>query len=255
MTGPRPVVLVTGASAGFGSAIVGRFVADGARVIAAARRADRLAALVDELGADVHPLELDVRDRDAVDAAVAALPEGLADIDILVNNAGVARGLEPLVDNSPEDWEEMIDTNCKGILHCARAVLPRMIARGQGHVVNIGSIAGSYPYPGGAVYGASKAFVHQLTLSLRSDLHGVGVRVSCIEPGLSGGTEFSNVRFHGDDERAASVYAGTEPLQPDDVAEAVHWVTSLPAHVNVNTVELMPTVQSAGALAVHRESS
>ena len=252
MTGPRPVVLVTGASAGFGSAIVRRFVADGATVIAAARRADRLAALVDELGGAVHPVELDVRSRAAVDAAVAALPADLADVDILVNNAGVARGLEPLAENEPDDLDEMIDTNCKGIVHCARAVLPGMVARGRGHVVNLGSIAGTYPYPGGAVYGATKAFVHQVTLSLRSDLHGTGVRVSCIEPGMSGGTEFTNVRFHGDDERAAAVYAGTEPLQPDDIAEAVHWVTSLPAHVNVNTIELMPTVQSPAPLAIHR---
>jgi 3-hydroxy acid dehydrogenase/malonic semialdehyde reductase len=149
----------------------------------------------------------------------------------------------------------MIDTNCKGLVYMTRALLPGMVERGRGHVINIGSVAGSYPYPGGNVYGATKAFVHQLSLNLRSDLHGTGVRVTSVEPGMAGGTEFSTVRFGGDDERARAVYAGTQPLAPDDVADAVHWVASLPPHVNVNVLELMATVQSFGPFQIHRRPS
>ncbi len=149
----------------------------------------------------------------------------------------------------------MIDTNCKGLVYCTRAVLPGMVARGRGHVINMGSVAGTYPYPGGNVYGGTKAFVHQFSLNLRSDLHGTGVRVTCVEPGLAGGTEFSLVRFRGDEDKAGSVYAGTQPLTPDDIAETVHWVTSLPAHVNVNAIELMPVGQSLAPFQVYRESS
>ncbi|MCF6525750.1 SDR family NAD(P)-dependent oxidoreductase [Streptomyces sp. JJ36] len=245
-------VLVTGASAGFGAAITRRFVAEGARVVATARRGDRLAALAAELGPAVHPVELDVRDREAVAAAVAALPEEFAAVDVLVNNAGLAKGLEPAHRAEAGDWRQMLDTNCAGLLHCTHALLPGMVDRGRGHVVNLGSIAATYPYPGGNVYGATKAFVRQFSLNLRSDLHGTGVRVTCVEPGLVGGTEFSAVRFGGDEERAAAVYGGTRPLDPEDIAETVYWAASLPPHVNVNTVELMPTVQSTGPLRVHR---
>ena len=246
------VVLVTGASAGFGAQIVRTFVAQGDRVVAAARRLERVESLAAELGEAVLPLRLDVRDRAAVEAAVAGLPEGFAQIDVLVNNAGLALGMEPAHEADPEAWQQMIDTNCAGLVLVTRAVLPGMVARGRGHVVNIGSTAATYPYPGGNVYGATKAFVHQLSANLRTDLHGTGVRVTCVEPGLVGGTEFSTVRFGGDADRAAAVYAGADALTPEDVAEAVRWAVDQPARVNVNLVELMPVSQSAGPLRVHR---
>lgn len=253
MTGMEDTtVFVTGASAGFGAAITRRFAAGGARVVAAARRMDRVTALAGELGPAVLPLELDVREEDAVARAVDSLPAAFAEIGVLVNNAGLAKGLEPAQEAHLADWQQMLDTNCAGLLHCTRAVLPGMVARGRGHVVNLGSVAGTYPYPGGNVYGATKAFVHQFSLNLRSDLHGTGVRVTCVEPGLAGGTEFSTVRFGGDAERANAVYEGTRALEPEDIAETVYWTASLPLHMNVNTVELMPTVQSSGPLRVHR---
>jgi 3-hydroxy acid dehydrogenase/malonic semialdehyde reductase len=248
-------VFVTGASAGFGEAIARRFAADGARVIVSARRSDRIAELAKELGSDVLPLTLDVRDRAAVADAVSGLPPGFAAIDVLVNNAGLALGLEPAYGASLDDWDAMIDTNCKGLAYCTRAVLPGMVERGDGHVINLGSIAGTYPYPGGNVYGATKAFVHQFSLDLRSDLQGTGVRVTSVEPGLSGGTEFSVVRFGGDRAKAGQVYEGVHPLEAGDVAEAVHWAASLPSHVNINVIEMMPVAQSFGPLAVAREGS
>jgi 3-hydroxy acid dehydrogenase / malonic semialdehyde reductase len=245
-------VFVTGASSGFGAAIARRFAADGARVVASARRADRLEELAGELGDRVLALQLDVRDRAAVTRVVQELPPEFAQVDVLVNNAGLALGLDPAQEADLDDWDRMIDTNCRGLAYCTRALLPSMVSRGAGHVINIGSIAATYPYPGGNVYGATKAFVRQLSLNLRADLHGTGVRVTCVEPGLVGGTEFSLVRFEGDSERAGSVYAGAQPLTADDVAEAVHWAASLPAHVNVNTIELMPVGQAFGALPVDR---
>ncbi len=246
-------VFVTGASAGFGEAIARRFAADGARVIISARRSDRIAELAEELGSDVLPLTLDVRDRAAVAGAVSELPPEFGAIDVLVNNAGLALGLEPAYEASLDDWDAMIDTNCKGLAYCARAVLPGMVQRGHGHVINLGSIAGTYPYPGGNVYGATKAFVHQFSLDLRSDLQGTGVRVTSVEPGLSGGTEFSVVRFGGDRGKAGQVYEGVHPLEAGDVAEAVHWAASLPSHVNINVIEMMPVAQSFGPLAVARD--
>ncbi|MFO7193835.1 SDR family oxidoreductase [Thermocrispum agreste] len=246
-------VFVTGASAGFGAEMVRRWAARGDRVIAAARRRERVQALADELGPSVLPLELDVRDRVQVNHAIETLPEEFATIDVLVNNAGLAKGMEPAHEADLDGWQQMIDTNCAGLVYCTRAVLPGMVARGSGHVINIGSIAGTYPYPGSNVYGATKAFVRQFSLNLRSDLHGTGVRVTCIEPGLSGNTEFSNVRLQ-DDEKAAAVYEGTEPLTPEDVAEAAIWAASQPPHVNINVIELMPVVQSFAGLAVHRKS-
>jgi len=247
-------IFVTGASAGFGAALVRRFAAKGARVVATARRKDKLAALASELGDAVLPLALDVQDRAAVERAIATLPSAFAEIDCVVNNAGLALGLEPAARADLANWDRMIDTNCKGVVYVTRAVLPGMVARGRGHVVNIGSTAGSYPYPGGNVYGATKAFVHQFSLNLRADLHGTGVRVTCIEPGLCGGTEFSEVRFAGDKAKAEAVYAGVQPLTAEDIAEAVDWVTSQPSHVNVNTIELMPVAQSFAPLQIHRRS-
>ena len=250
-TKPR-TAFVTGASNGFGAAIVRRFAAEGVRVVALARRQDRLAGLAAELGDSVLPVRLDVRDRAAVQDVVAALPAEFAEIDVLVNNAGLAKGLNPAQEADLDDWEEMIDTNCKGLVYCTRTILPGMVERHRGHVVNLGSVAGTYPYPGGNVYGATKAFVHQFSLNLRSDLHGTGVRVTSVEPGLSGETEFSTVRFGGDQGKADAVYAGTQPLVPADIAEAVYWVVSKPAHVNINTIEMMPVTQSFAPFQVHR---
>ena len=251
-TKPR-TVFVTGASTGFGAAIARRFAGEGARVVASARRADKLADLASELGSWVHALELDVRDRAAVERAVSELPAEFAEIDILVNNAGLALGLGPAQLADLDDWDQMIDTNCKGLAYCTHAVLPGMVRRGSGHIINMGSIAATYPYPGGNVYGGTKAFVRQFTLNLRSDLHGTGVRASCIEPGMVGGTEFSVVRFGGDQQKADAVYQGMEALTADDIAEAVYWAASLPPHVNVNTIELMPVAQSFAPFQVYRQ--
>ena len=252
-TKPR-TVFVTGASSGFGAAVARRFAADGARVVAAARRVDRVKALAAELGPQVLPLTLDVTDRAAVAEAVAGLPEEFSAVDVLVNNAGLALGLNPAQDADLDDWDQMIDTNCKGLVYCTRAILPGMVARGAGHVINLGSVAGSYPYPGGNVYGGTKAFVHQFSLNLRSDLHGTGVRVTSVEPGMAD-TEFSLTRFSGDQAKADAVYAGMQPLTPDDVAESIHWAATLPAHVNVNTIELMATAQSFAPFQVARDNA
>jgi 3-hydroxy acid dehydrogenase / malonic semialdehyde reductase len=247
------IVLVTGATSGFGMAIARRFAAEGHRIVAAGRREDRLDGLRDELGAErVLALPLDVRDRAAVERAIAELPPELAAVDLLVNNAGLALGLEPAQRASLDDWENMVDTNIKGLMTVTRAVLPGMVARDRGHVVNIGSTAGSWPYPGANVYGASKAFVRQFSLNLRADLLGTKVRVTAVEPGMVGGTEFSTVRFAGDEARAAEVYARTEPLTAEDVADAVHWAATRPPRVNINVIELMPVTQSFAGLAVSR---
>ncbi|WP_043340229.1 SDR family NAD(P)-dependent oxidoreductase [Belnapia moabensis] len=247
------IVLVTGATAGFGLAIARRFAADGARIIAAGRRQERLDTLAAELPGQVLPLALDVADRAAVEAAIAGLPAEWAAIDLLVNNAGLARGLAPAQEASLDDWEAMLDTNVKGVMYVTHAVLPGMVKRNAGHILNIGSTAAEWPYPGGNVYGATKAFVRQFSYNLRADLHGTKVRVTDIEPGLVGGTEFSTVRFGGDAEKAAGVYAGTDPLTPEDIADIVHWVATRPARVNVNLLQVMPVVQSFGPLRVHKE--
>jgi 3-hydroxy acid dehydrogenase/malonic semialdehyde reductase len=248
------IVLVTGATSGFGVAIARRFAAGGHRIIATGRRTERLAALAAELGGAVAlTLPLDVRDRAAVERAIAGLPPELAAIDLLVNNAGLARGLEPAQRADLDDWEEMVDTNVKGLMTMTRAVLPGMVARDRGHVVNLGSIAAHWPYPGANVYGATKAFVHQFSLNLRADLLGTKVRVTVVDPGMVGGTEFSSIRFHGDDTRAAKVYEGAEPLLPEDVAETIHWIATLPPRVNINAIELMPVGQAFAGLSVSRK--
>lgn len=249
------IVLVTGATAGFGTAIARRYLKEGHKVIAVGRRAERLEALRAEFpGTSLHIGSLDVRDAAAVEAFVAALPADFAAVDVLVNNAGLALGLEPAQRASLADWEQMVDTNVKGLMYMTHALLPGMAQRNRGHVVNLGSVAGHYPYPGGNVYGATKAFVRQFSLNLRADLAGTGVRVTDIAPGLCGGTEFSNVRFHGDAGKAAGVYANTEWLSADDIAESVYWCTTLPAHVNINFIELMPTSQGPGPLNVVRKA-
>lgn len=246
-------VLVTGASAGFGAAFSRRFVRDGHRVIAAARRTDRLHALRDELGEALLPLALDVSDPAATVALPDALPEGWREVDVLVNNAGLALGLGPAQEADLQDWETMLATNVAGLMRLTRALLPGMVARDRGTIVNISSVAGSYPYPGGNVYGATKAFVTQFTLNLKADLAGTNVRATSIEPGLVGGSEFSRVRFGGDTAKADAVYAGTQPLTPEDIAEAVAWVVGLPPHMNVNRMELMPTCQGPGPFVIKRE--
>ncbi len=246
------IVFVTGASAGFGAAIARSFVQGGHRVVASARRIDKLRALADELGAALLPLELDVRDRAAVAAVPAALPADFAAVDVLVNNAGLALGMEPAQHASLDDWQTMIDTNCTGLVQMTHALLPGMVERNRGHVINLGSIAGNWPYAGGNVYGATKAFVRQFSLNLRADVTGTAIRVTDVEPGLCSGTEFSSVRFHGDVERAAKVYADVQPLTPADIADAVYWIATRPAHVNINTIELMPVAQSFAGLSVHR---
>jgi 3-hydroxy acid dehydrogenase/malonic semialdehyde reductase len=254
MTSTQPrTVFVTGASSGFGAAVARRFAASGARVVAAARRAERLTDLAAELGSLVLPVTLDVRDRGAVAEVVAGLPAEFAEIDVLVNNAGLALGQDPAQSADLDDWDRMIDTNCKGLVYCTRAILPGMVARRRGHVISLGSVAGTYPYPGGNVYGGTKAFVHQFSISLRSDVHGTGVRVTCVEPGMAD-TEFSTVRFHGDKTRAGSVYTGMQPMTADDIAESIYWAATMPAHVNVNVIELMATAQSFAAYQVARTS-
>jgi len=224
-------------------------------LVLAARRKAPLVGLRDELSAktDVHTLQLDVRDRQAVEEAVASLPDEFREIDLLLNNAGLALGLEPAHQVNLEDWETMIDTNIKGLTYCTRFLLPGMVERDRGHIINIGSTAGSWPYPGGNVYGGTKAFVEQFSRNLRTDLLGSHVRVTCIKPGMAE-TEFSKVRFKGDEEKAAKVYAGTETLTAEDVAGIIVWVANQPPHVNINTLEVMSIDQTWGPLAVHRRS-
>ena len=245
-------ILVTGASAGFGAAMTRRFVGDGHRVIAAARRIDRLRALQAELGAAVLPLELDVTDAAAVAALPGSLPPEWREVDVLVNNAGGARGLDPAWKASLADWDQMVAANVSGLMHMTRALLPGMVERNRGHIVNISSVAATYPYPGGNVYGAAKAFVTQFSLNLRADLVGTAVRVTDLEPGLVAGSEFSLVRFGGDKARADAVYAGTVPLTAEDIAEAAAWAVGLPPHMNINRMEIMPTCQAPGPLVIKR---
>ena len=244
------VVLVTGATSGFGRATARRFIQAGARVIVTGRRKERLDALGKELGDRLHPIVLDMRDSDALLAAVQGLPKPFAEVSILVNNAGGALGLDPAHEAKLDDWLGMIETNVRGLAVLTRAVLPGMVARRHGLVVNIGSVAATYPYPGGNVYGATKAFVHQFSLNLRADLVDKNVRVTCIEPGLAE-TEFSLVRLK-DKAKADAVYRGVKPISAEDVAETIFWVASLPAHMNINLIEMMPTQQAFGPFAVNR---
>lgn len=246
-------IFITGASAGFGAACARMFATGGNRLVLTARRIDPLIRLQEELSAtsEVHIIPLDVRDREAVQGAIESLPERFRDIDVLLNNAGLALGMEPAHQVNLDDWETMVDTNIKGLMYCTRFVLPGMVARNRGHIVNISSTAGEWPYPGGNVYGGTKAFVTQFSRNLRCDLLGTKVRVTCIQPGMAE-TEFSKVRFKGNEEKAAGVYKRTEPLRAEDIAETVRWVVSQPPHVNVNTLEIMPINQAWGPFAIHR---
>lgn len=246
------IVLITGASAGFGEEMARKFIRHGHRVIAAARRVERLEKLHQELGDKLLPIGLDVTDKASVDAALSALPQDFQPIDVLINNAGLALGTEAAQQSRLDEWETMIATNIRGLVTLTHALLPGMVARASGLIINLGSTAGNTPYPGGNVYGASKAFVEQFTRNLRADLVGTGVRATNLAPGLCGGTEFSNVRYRGDDAAATKVYAGTVPLTATDIAEAAYWVATLPAHVNINHLEMMPTCQGYGPLTVKR---
>jgi len=253
VSGDARTVFVTGASAGIGAACARRFAADGWRVLVCARRAERVEALVAELqagGAEAHGFALDVRDPRAVESAYEALPSNWRRIDVLVNNAGLSRGKDPLQEGVLSDWHEMIDTNVKGLLHVTRTVLPGMVERGSGQVVNIGSLAGHEVYPGGNVYCATKHAVDAITRGMRLDLVGSGVKVSTVDPGLAD-TEFSTVRYHGDRAKADATYTGMTPLTAEDVAETVRWVVDRPAHVNAAQVLLLPTDQ-ASSVDVHR---
>lgn len=245
-------ILITGATSGFGKACAELFADERWRLIICGRREDRLQAIKKRFPeAQIHCLHLDVRDRRQVHNFIGALPPEFKDIDVLCNNAGLALGLEPAQNADLEDWEQMIDTNIKGLCYMTRAVLPGMVNRNRGHIINMGSVAGTWPYPGGNAYGASKAYVKQFSNNLRADLLGTQVRVTNIEPGLAE-TEFSLVRFHGDQTRAEDVYTGTQPLTGEDIARIVHWVTSVPPHVNINAIEVMPVCQSWSPFAIHR---
>jgi len=251
MDNPHPrTALITGATAGFGRAAARRFIAAGWQVIATGRRADRLDALRAELGDALHPACFDIRDEAAMRAALDALPERFRGFDLLVNNAGLAQGTKPAQDALLSDWKTMIDTNITGLVTLTHAVLPTLIAR-KGALINISSTAATYPYTGGNAYGGTKAFLSQFSLNLRADLHGTGVRVTAIEPGMAE-TEFTVVRTHGDQAASDRLYAGANPMTAEDIAETIFWVATLPPHINVNRLELMPTSQSFAGFQVHR---
>lgn len=241
-------IVITGASSGIGAAAARRFAKEGHSVVLLARRKEKLIALRDELDGRQAVFELDVTKQLSVEKVFKEI--GL--VDVLVNNAGGAFGLDLAQDANLKEWEQCIEVNINGLIYCTHSVLPGMVKRNQGHIINIGSTAGTYPYPGGNVYSGTKAFVEQFSLNLRADLLGTQVRVSCIEPGLTGETEFSKVRFRGDEAKAKNVYEKTKPLKPEDIAEVIYFCATLPPHVNINTVEMMPVSQAFSSLAVHR---
>jgi serine 3-dehydrogenase len=251
MTNPR-TAFITGATSGFGAAAAKRFVADGWRVVATGRRADRLQALVDALGADnVHAAAFDMRDEAAMRAAIEALPPAFRNIDLLVNNAGLAQGTLPAQRALLSDWQTMIDTNIRALVAVTHALLPTLIER-RGAIINVSSTAANYPYTGGNVYGGSKAFVSQFSLGLRADLHGTAVRVTALEPGMAE-TEFTLVRTHGDQAASDALYKGANPMTAEDIADTIHWVATLPPHLNINRLEMMPTSQSFAGFQIARE--
>ena len=248
-------VLITGASAGFGKALAERLITNGHRVIGCARRLDKLNALADTLGEAFLPVVMDVSDTASIPHIIADLPADFSQIDVLVNNAGLALGTEPAHNASLDDWMRMIDTNVKGLMALTHAVLPAMVTRDSGYIINVGSIAGSWPYFGGNVYGATKAFVKQFSLNLRADLIGTQVRVTNLEPGNVAGTEFSNVRYHGDDKKAAQVYDGFKTMTGDDIGDILLWLIESPAHINVNRLEVMPVAQTYNGLTIAKQDS
>ena len=243
---------ITGATSGFGAAAAKRFVAAGWRIVATGRRVERLQALASELGTDkVHVAAFDIRDHAAMTAAIDALPEGFRDIDLLLNNAGLAQGTLPAQRANLDDWRTMIDTNITALVTLTHALLPTLIAR-KGAIINISSTAATYPYTGGNAYGGSKAFVSQFSLGLRADLHGTGVRVTALEPGMAE-TEFTLVRTHGDQGASDALYKGAQPMTAEDIAETIYWIATLPPHLNVNRLEMMPTSQSFAGFQIARE--
>jgi 3-hydroxy acid dehydrogenase/malonic semialdehyde reductase len=248
----KPLVVITGASSGIGAATAHRFAKEGFRLALTARRIDRLEQLRKELNVEISIHELDVRSSERVKKVFNQIEQKEGPVEILINNAGCGFGLEPAYQGNIEEWDQCIDTNIKGLLYCTRAALPTMVKWNKGHIVNLGSVAGRYPYPGGNVYGGTKAFVRQFSFNLKADLLGTKVRVSCIEPGLVGETEFSVVRFRGDETLAAKVYENTKSLSPDDIAEVIYFCCSVPSHVNINTVEVMPVCQASGPLMIQR---
>lgn len=249
------IALITGATAGFGTSICRTLIQAGYFVIGTGRRTERLTSLQAELGEKFLPLAFDISDRLATEEAIKSLPTQWENIDLLVNNAGLALGLESADKANLDDWEQMIDTNIKGLVNITRFVLPQMVERNTGHIINLSSIAGTYPYPGGNVYGGTKAFVTQFSLNLRADLAGKNIRVTNVEPGLCGGTEFSNVRFKGDNERAEKLYENVQCVTPQDIANMVLWLNQQPEHVNINRIEVMPTAQTFAPLNVARNSN
>ena len=248
-------VLITGASTGFGEALARRLIAKGHQVIGCARRLDKLNALAQELGGLFLPVVMDVSDTATIPQIIADLPNSFKQIDVLVNNAGLALGTESAQNANLDDWMRMVDTNIKGLMSLTHAVLPAMVARDSGYVINVGSIAGSWPYYGGNVYGATKAFVKQFSLNLRADLIGTQVRVTNLEPGNVAGTEFSNVRYHGDDDKAAKVYDGFKTMTGDDIGDILLWLIESPAHINVNRLEVMPVAQTYNGLTIAKQDS
>ncbi|WP_339073914.1 SDR family NAD(P)-dependent oxidoreductase [Teredinibacter turnerae] len=249
-------VLITGASSGFGEACARLYASKGHPLVLLARRGDRLQQLADELSplVNVHILVADVTKTEALLEALQSIPDAFLPVNILINNAGLALGLDKAQDADWQDWQVMVDTNITGLLAITHHLLPAMVASNSGHVINIASTAASWPYPGGNTYGASKAFVQQFSRGLRADLLGTRVRVSTLSPGMAE-TDFSKVRFHGDESKAAAVYANAKALSAEDIADIVYWITSVPPHVNVNELEVMPVDQAWGPLAVHRHPS
>jgi 3-hydroxy acid dehydrogenase/malonic semialdehyde reductase len=246
-------VFVTGATSGIGAAVCRRFVGAGGRVVATGRRHERLSELKDELGEKCYTAVLDVRQTGAVAALLATLPEPFRALNVVVANAGHGVGMVPAQDADLAEWDDMVDTNIHGLLQTVHATLPGMIARDQGHMVLIGSIAGDYPYPGGSVYGGTKAFVKQFALGLRADVLGHNIRVTNIEPGMTE-SDFMLVRYKGDEEKRAKVYAGVDPMTPDDIAETVFWSCTLPRHLNINRMQMMPVMQAFGPIAAKRRA-
>lgn len=243
--------LVTGATSGIGQACAVALSQAGAKLVLVGRREDKLSEVAAALSGPSHTLALDVRSRQEIESSLAALPPEFRDVDVLVNNAGLALGMEAAQEAKLDDWDVMIDTNVKGVVYVTHALLPGMVKRNRGHIVNLGSVAATYPYPGGNIYGATKAFVHQFTENLKADLIGTRVRVTDIQPGMVE-TDFSRVRFRGDAERARKVYEGMEALTPEDIADIVVWCATRPSRVNINVVEVMPADQGFGPFNVKR---
>jgi len=246
-------VFITGTTSGFGLECARKFGKNGWKVISVGRREDRLKRLEEELSphTSIYSICMDIREKDRVFKEIGSLPEEFKDIDVLINNAGLSLGLGKAHECDISDWDIMIDTNIKGLIYCTRAILPGMVKRNRGTIINLGSIASRWPYMGGNVYGATKAFVRQFSRNLRADLLGTDIRVCCVEPGLAE-TEFSIVRFKGDRERAKKVYEGTRPLEAKDIAEIIYWISTLPSHININAIEIMPVCQAWSTLKIHR---